>query len=55
MLTEHDMPIAEVTYWMRKKRGVCGREQRDAWLKTEIRRVHEANFGVYGPARSGLP
>ena|SRR3712207_3903072 len=25
-----------------------GRTRRDAGLRTEIRRVHEANFGVYG-------
>lgn len=48
MLTEHGVPIAEVTYWMRKKRGVCGRAERDVRLKTEVRRVHEASFGVYG-------
>jgi putative transposase len=48
VLTEHGTPIAEATYWMRKKRGISGREQRDQWLKGEIKRVHAANFGVYG-------
>jgi putative transposase len=33
---------------MRKRRGVSGRAERDEELQTEIRRVREANFGVYG-------
>lgn len=47
------LPIAPSTYHAHAVRRVdpakqSARAQRDAWLKIEVRRVFEANFGVYG-------
>ncbi|WP_372472176.1 IS3 family transposase [Jidongwangia harbinensis] len=47
-LTQFGWPIASSTY-----RAVCrwlpsARARRDAWLSEQIRRVHAANYGVYG-------
>ena len=47
------LPIAPSTYYESKARQsdpnrVPERARRDAKLKTEIQRVHEAHFGVYG-------
>jgi transposase InsO family protein len=42
------LPIAPSTYYEAKKRPPSPRALRDEELKTEIARVHEANFGVYG-------
>lgn len=47
------LPIAPATYYRHRRQQrepatVSLRTQRDIWLKTEIRRVWEANFGVYG-------
>jgi putative transposase len=42
------LPIAPSTYYETKARPPSARALRDAELKTEIRRVYEANFGVYG-------
>lgn len=40
--------IAPSSYYDAKKRPPCARRLRDAELVAEIRRVHEANFDVYG-------
>jgi transposase InsO family protein len=47
------LPIAPATYYESKARQtdptrLPGRPRRDAELKSEIQRVHAANFGVYG-------
>ncbi len=42
------LPIAPSTYRGAKTRPRSARKTRDQELKTEIARVHEANFGVYG-------
>src|SRR3989442_8792989 len=42
------LPIAPSTYYDAKRRPPSARALRDAELKTEIRRVHAENFGVYG-------
>ena len=42
------LPIAPSTYYAAKTRPPSARAVRDEELKAEIRRVHEANFGVYG-------
>ncbi len=42
------LPIAPSTYRDAKARRPSARALRDAELKPEIARVHEANFGVYG-------
>jgi hypothetical protein len=41
------------TYYARRARTPCARQVRDEQLLVEIRRVHAANYGVYG-ARVGL-
>ncbi len=50
------LPIAPSTYHEHKARQtdptrLPHRAVRDAWLKTEIRRVWDENFGVYGPRK----
>ena len=40
--------IACSTYWAAVKRPRCARAVSDAELLTEIQRVHEDNYGVYG-------
>ena len=42
------MQVAPSTYYSAKRRPPCRRRRTDAKLKAEIRRVHEANYGVYG-------
>jgi transposase InsO family protein len=42
------LQVAPSTYYDAKKRLPSAREIRDEELKTEIRRVHAGNFGVYG-------
>jgi putative transposase len=42
------LPIAPSTYRDARTRPPSARAMRDTELKTEIARVHEANFGVYG-------
>ena len=48
VLTEHGCKIAPATYWAAVKRPPAARALRDAELIVEIRRVHGANYGVYG-------
>lgn len=42
------LPVAPSTYYDAKSRPPSARAVRDEKLKVEIRRVHAANFGVYG-------
>jgi putative transposase len=42
------LPIAPSTYHEARSRPPSARALRDEALKTEIARVHAANFGVYG-------
>src|SRR5215212_12117896 len=42
------LPIAPATYYAAKTRMPSHRDVSDAWLTGEIRRVHAANYGVYG-------
>ena len=42
------LPIAPATYYAAKTRMPSHRDGSDAWLTGEIRRVHAANYGVYG-------
>ena len=62
VLTEHGCQIAPATYWTWAKRPASARVLRDAELITQIRRVHEDNYGVYGARkvwrqlnREGIP
>ena len=56
------LPIAPSTYYAAKSRSPSARAMRDETLKSEIRRVHRDNFGVYGArkvwlqlCREGIP
>jgi len=42
------LPIAPQTYYAAKRKPRSARSLRDDYLKGEIRRVFDANFGVYG-------
>ncbi len=42
------LPIAPSSYYDARRRPPSARALRDAELKTQIRRVHAENFGVYG-------
>ncbi|CAN5784212.1 hypothetical protein BH24ACT15_BH24ACT15_35750 [soil metagenome] len=42
------LPIAPATYYATKTDRPSHRAVRDRWLTSEIRRVHAANYGVYG-------
>jgi putative transposase len=48
VLTEHGLPIAPSTYYDQLHAVASARQVRDDQLKLEIKRVHAANFGVYG-------
>jgi len=54
VLTEHGTKIAPSTYYEHVNRAPTPREQRDAVLVNEIRRVHAANYGVYGARKVWL-
>ena len=45
------LPIAPSTYYDARRRPGSARRRRDEQLKTEIRRVYDENFGVYGARR----
>ena len=50
------LPIAPATYFRHQAYQVhpdrrCRRAQRDAWLRTQIQRVWDENFAVYGPRK----
>jgi putative transposase len=42
------LQVAPSTYYSAKGRAPCRRAERDAELKAHIRRVFDANYGVYG-------
>ena len=54
VLSEHGMPIAPSTYYEHVAKRPTGRDRRDASLVNEIRRVHTANYGVYGARKVWL-
>jgi putative transposase len=54
VLSEHGVKIAPSTYYEWKDRLPSLREQRDVVLTEHIGRVHQANFGVYGPRKVWL-
>jgi putative transposase len=45
------LPIAPSTYYAAKSRPPSARALRDQALQTEIRRVYDANYQVYGPRK----
>jgi putative transposase len=48
VLSAHGTKIAPSTYYAAKSCPASPRAVRDEWLKTEITRIFEANFRVYG-------
>jgi putative transposase len=54
VLTEHGLPIAPSTYYEHRTKAPSARDRRDALLVNEIRRVHTANYGVYGARKVWL-
>ncbi|KPI09927.1 Integrase catalytic region [Actinobacteria bacterium OV450] len=48
VLAETDAPIAPSTYYAASGRPPSARSLRDEHLTEEIRRVHEANYSIYG-------
>lgn len=48
VLSEHGTKIAPSTYYAAKSRPASARTMRDERLKTEITRIFEANYRVYG-------
>jgi putative transposase len=54
VLSEHGSKIAPSTYYEAVSRPPSKRALRDAHLRVEIARVHEANYGVYGPRKVWL-
>ena len=47
------LQVAPSTYYAALSRPASARQLRDAELRTEIGRVHQRNFGVYGVERCG--
>ena len=54
VLSEHGVKIAPSTYYEWRDKLPSAREQRDRVLLEHIRRVHQENFGVYGPRKVRL-
>lgn len=54
VLTEHGVRIAPSTYYRQINAVPTGRDHRDAVLINHIRRVHAANYGVYGARKVWL-
>ncbi|WP_079050862.1 IS3 family transposase [Streptomyces sp. NRRL F-5122] len=48
VLAETDAPIAPSTYYAARTRPPSARSLRDEEITREIRRIHEANYSVYG-------
>jgi putative transposase len=53
-LSKLGVPIAPSTYYERVNRELSRREIRDEELTVQIRRVHAANYGVYGARKMWL-
>ncbi len=53
-LMQFGWPIASSTYRAACRRLPSARARRDAWLCRQIRRVYEANYGVYGARKVWL-
>ena len=54
VLSEHGCRIAPSTYYEAKERLPSRRQVRDTELIEHIRRVHQVNYGVYGPRKVWL-
>jgi putative transposase len=54
VLTEHGLPVAPSTYYDHLGKAPTVRQQRDEYLLEQIRRVHAANYSVYGARKVWL-
>lgn len=54
VLTEHGLKVAPSTYYEHVGKEPTTRQERDSYLLGEIRRVHAANYGVYGARKVWL-
>ena len=54
VLSEHGLQVAPSTYYEHVGKAPTARDQRDEFLVKEIRRVHAANYGVYGARKVWL-
>jgi putative transposase len=54
VLSEHGLPVAPSTYYEHLGKGPSARVRRDEYLLGHIRRVHAANYGVYGARKVWL-
>ncbi len=54
MLSEHGLKIAPSTYYEHPDKKPTPRQVRDQALKSEVARVHAANYGVYGARKVWL-
>jgi putative transposase len=54
VLSEHGLQVAPSTYYEHVTKSPTAREQRDAFLVEQIRRVHAENYGVYGARKVWL-
>ena len=54
VLSEHGLQVAPSTYYEHAGRTPTARDRRDEYLLEEIRRVHGANYAVYGARKVWL-
>jgi putative transposase len=54
VLTEHGLPVAPSTYYEHLGKAPTPRQHRDEYLLEQIRRVHAANYSVYGARKVWL-
>ena len=54
VLTEHGLTVAPSTYYEHVGKAPTARQQREEFLLEQIRRVHAANYGVYGARKVWL-
>jgi putative transposase len=54
VLSEHGLQVAPSTYYEHLGKAPTARQQRDAYVLGEVRRVHAENYGVYGARKVWL-
>ena len=54
VLSEHGLPVAPSTYYGHLANEPTSRQQRDEYLLEQIRRIHAANYSVYGARKVWL-
>jgi putative transposase len=54
VLSQHGLPVAPSTYYEHLGKKPTARQQRDEYLLEQVRRVHGANYSVYGARKVWL-